>query len=374
MIDSLKSRYPDLVLIDGGNFGETPAGPSVWKTYEQLRLLHKMSYDAVALGQNDLCPALADSAANWRCRDLLFSSFHAIKAKAEYPAVKVIKKSDYKIGVVNVISASLNRLEDNSPAYDAEKFLSEQLSALKNQSADFLAVVYLGPPHELVALSTKFPEVDLWLQAHGNHRPQNLIDSAKDAPIVSAGDRGREIAFITIEKEKAGTRTATSFNQIILTDRIADSPKAKPWIESFRQAGQHGVAPPQKVGEVKGLNPYLGSATCQSCHQEIFLRWENTAHAHAFATLAAKSEDKNAACLECHTTGYREETGYAASIATAHLVQVGCESCHGRGGFHVRMNGRISNFVRISETICLRCHDDKNSPNFAYAEVVESVH
>ncbi len=373
MIDSLRAKHPDLVLIDGGNFGETPAGPSTWKTYEQLKLLHKMGYDAVALGQNDLCPALADSAAKWHCRDFLFSGLHATKAKADYPAAKIITKSNYKLGVVNVASAQFNRLEDNTSTYDAEKFLREQLSSLQNQ-ADFWAVVYLGPPHELVALSKKFPEVDLWLQASGNHRPLNLIESSNNTLIVSAGDRGREIAFITIEKEKGGSRVAASFNQIILTDRIVDSPQAKPWIESYRNAGQRGVAPPQKVGEVKGLNPYLGSAACQSCHQEIFQRWEKTAHGHAFATLAAKREDRNTACLECHTTGYREETGYAATTATAHLVQVGCESCHGRGGFHVRMNGRIANFMEISEAACLRCHDAKNSPSFAFAAAVKIVH
>ena len=173
---------------------------------------------------------------------------------------------------------------------------------------------------------------------------------------------------------ESGTRTATSFNQIILTDRIVDAPKAKPWIESYRQAGQRGAAPPQKVGEVKGLNPYLGSAACQSCHEKIFLRWENTAHAHAFATLAAKREAQNASCLECHTTGYREETGYAGNTATAHLVQVGCDSCHGRGGFHVRMNGKISNFVKITEPTCVRCHDEKNSPSFAFGEAMKGVH
>jgi hypothetical protein len=255
LTDSLRAQYPDLVLIDGGNFGETPAGPSIWKTHEQLRLLHQMSYDAVALGQNDLSPALADSAAKWHCRDLLFSGFHATKAKAEYPAVKIIKKSGFTLGVVNVISATLNRLADNSPAYETEKFLGEQLSGLKDQKVDFFAVVYLGPPHELMALSKKFPEVDLWLQANGNHRPQSLIESANNTLIVSAGDRGREIAFITIEKAKDGGRLSASFIQMILTDRIVDSPKAKPWIESFRQAGKRGVPPPQKVGEVKGSNP-----------------------------------------------------------------------------------------------------------------------
>ncbi len=373
MIDSLREKHPDLVLIDGGNFGETTAGPSIWKTHEQFKLLHKMNYDGVALGQNDFAPALVDSAAKWRARDLLFSGFHGTKTGAPLPATRIIKRPEFKLGLVNVISASFNRPADNSPAVDPEKFLREQLNGLKNQ-ADFCAVVYLGPPHELLALSKKFPEVDVWLQANGNHRPQNLIESANNILIVSAGDRGREMGFVTIEKEKSGERVAASFHQIILTDRIPDAPKAKPWLESYRQGGQRNTPANPKVGAAPGLNPYIGSAACQPCHQEIFQRWDQTGHAHAFATLASKREDKNSACLECHTTGYREETGYAATTATAHLVQVGCESCHGRGGFHVRMNGRISNFVKITETTCVRCHDTKNSPAFAFTKMIELAH
>lgn len=230
----------------------------MWKTYEQLRLLHKMNYDAVALGQNDLCPALADSAAKWRAREWLFSSFPAAQTRANVPPSRIVKKSDFKLGVVSAISPALQRAANTGSAQDVPAFLHEQLEHLKKQKADFLAVVYLGPPHELLALSKKFPEVDLWLQANGNHRPQNLIESANHALVVSAGDRGREIALITITKEKGGSRTAANFNQFILTDRIADAPRAKSWIENYRKAGHRGAQAPQKIGAVRGLHPPLG--------------------------------------------------------------------------------------------------------------------
>jgi len=91
--------------------------------------------------------------------------------------------------------------------------------------------------------------VDLWLQANGNHRPLSLIESANNTLVVSAGDRGREISFITVDKEKGGSKTAANFLQIIINDHIVESPRAKPWIESFRKAGQPPSPPaPQKVG------------------------------------------------------------------------------------------------------------------------------
>jgi hypothetical protein len=287
---------------------------------------------------------------------------------------KVISRPGFKLGVISLVSPN----GGTGVTYNVETFLREQINALAAQQADFQAVVYLGMPHELAPLAKKFPEIDVWLQANGNHRPLSLIETTmSNAPIVSAGDRGREVGFITVEKERNGARVASSFHQLILSDRIADSPRAVPLIEAFRKAGAAPAAPPKSSssGASNGaLNPYLGSLACQNCHKEIFEKWEATKHAHAFATLVAKQEEKNAECLECHTTGYREETGYAATEATARLVQVGCESCHGRGGFHVRMNGRISNFVKITETSCLRCHTPKQSPKFAFAQALARVH
>ncbi len=337
--------------------------------------MHTLKYDAVSLGLRDLSPGLADSVAQWRAQDVVFSSLPFSVTKMNLAPVKVISRAGFKLGVISLISPN----GGTGSSYNVETFLREQVDALKSQQVDFQAVVYLGMPHELMPLAKKFPEIDLWLQSNGNHRPLSLIETTmNNAPIVSAGDRGREVGFITIEKERNGARVASSFHQLILTDRIADAPRAVPLLESFRKAGNPPApapTPPKSSGASNGaLNPYLGSVACQNCHQEIFEKWNKTKHAHAFATLVAKREEKNHECLECHTTGYREETGYSVSAATTHLVQVGCEACHGRGGFHVRMNGRISNFVKITDTSCLRCHTPKQSPQFAFAEARTRVH
>ncbi len=336
--------------------------------------MHQLQYDAVSLGLRDLSLGLADSISKWNAQEVLFSSLPAAVTKMNLAPLKLISRPGFKLGVISLVSPNGGA----GSTYNVETFLREQIDALASRQIDFQAVVYLGMPHELMPLAKKFPEIDLWLQSNGNHRPLSLIETTMtNAPIVSAGDRGREVGFVTVEKERNGARVSSSFHQLILTDRIADSPRALPLIESFRKAGNPPapVTPPKSSGASNGtLNPFIGSLACQNCHKEIFEKWEKTRHAHAFATLVAKREEKNNECLECHTTGYREETGYSASAATAHLVQVGCEACHGRGGFHVRMNGRISNFVKITDTSCLRCHTPKQSPKFAFAEARTRVH
>lgn len=382
LLDSLRSKHPDLIVLDGGNFGEAVTGPSAWKAGEQLKLLKQVGYDAVCLGQNDLTAALAEAAKQAKAQDLLFSSLVPSKTKMTLPPAKIIARTGYKLGVLSLVSPGFNREANGSaPPYDVEAFLSEQLKAWAAQKIDFTAVVFLGPEEELLAIGRKHPEVDVWLLTQGRHQPIRLIENLGDALVVSGGDRGREVGFIKVEKLKSGERSAASFQQLILNDRIADSPKAAPLLESYRAAGRPAQSapapsspPPPGGNGAASLNPFVGSQACQECHKAIFGKWKESAHAHAFATLVARNEQHNAQCLSCHTVGYREESGYTATAATAHLNDVGCESCHGRGGFHVRTQGRVVNFATTTPATCVRCHTAEWSPRFVFAEYVQRVH
>jgi cytochrome c553 len=78
---------------------------------------------------------------------------------------------------------------------------------------------------------------------------------------------------------------------------------------------------------------FVGSATCGSCHFEPYIAWKKTKHAKAFEILPDKYRE-DSSCLECHTTGYGERTGYQGPT-TPQLVGVSCEACHGPSSQHV---------------------------------------
>ncbi len=381
LLDSLRTAHPGLIVLEGGNFGEAASGPSAWKAGEQLKVLKQLGYDAVTLGQNDLTPNLAEVASQSNAKDLLFSSLAESKTKMKLPPVKIIKRPGFELGVISLISPGFNR-EANASMSGNEAFLREQLKNFADKKVEFKAVVYLGPEEELSVINKKFPEVDVWLLTQGNHQPIRLIENVGDALVISGGDRGREIGLIKVEKQNSGEREAASFQQIILNDKIADSPKAAPILESYRAAGRAAQTKPVKSSPTPPpggngaafLNPFVGSSACQDCHEEIFGKWQESLHARAFATLVAKNEQANAECLSCHTVGFGEQTGYNQTAATAHLTNVGCESCHGRGGFHVRTKGQAAGFARTTEATCVRCHTEKMSPKFAFAESVGKVH
>ena len=86
-----------------------------------------------------------------------------------------------------------------------------------------------------------------------------------------------------------------------------------------------------------GLNPlsaqpqeeYKGAGYCANCHVEEMLHYTESPHTHALSNpefqKTWKDLGSDAECLECHTTGYDQETEtYAAP-------EVSCEACHGPG-------------------------------------------
>lgn len=124
---------------------------------------------------------------------------------------------------------------------------------------------------------------------------------------------------------------------------------------------------------------YVGSQACQSCHAKEYETWSQQPHAHSVATLEKKGDAGKGECLTCHTTGYGRPTGFPkdGKVAEhANLANVGCESCHGPGGDHVKPDApRVGTIVSLTDKcgscvilqICGTCHDDKNDPGFEFA-------
>ena len=101
---------------------------------------------------------------------------------------------------------------------------------------------------------------------------------------------------------------------------------------------------------------YQGTTTCASCHIEETEAWMLSLHSVAWDTLLARGDDKKPECISCHVTGYEQPTGWTAE--RSHLVDVGCEACHGPGGPHD--GERID-----AKTTCDGCHDKKHSIAFS---------
>ncbi|MDP6980446.1 MAG: multiheme c-type cytochrome [Myxococcota bacterium] len=124
------------------------------------------------------------------------------------------------------------------------------------------------------------------------------------------------------------------------------------------------------------LNPrgYTGSDVCSVCHEVEAQTHVYTNHASAYSTIVKHNETRNPECVDCHVVGFGEPGGYSIEQAPVHLENVGCETCHGRGGPHlspdfVPKNDGVKNY----ESICRTCHNPTHSLSFDFATFLQRV-
>lgn len=142
--------------------------------------------------------------------------------------------------------------------------------------------------------------------------------------------------------------------------------------------------------------PYIGSAACGKCHPVSYKAVAGKKHASATRSLKdaapvglyvpkhkrGKVGLKDPECLRCHVTGFGRPGGFPANVPDdplAHAMSgVGCEGCHGPGKAHADDPTKPRLIAKLGGTcnecnvlpICRRCHDDRDSPRFKYAEAI----
>ena len=109
----------------------------------------------------------------------------------------------------------------------------------------------------------------------------------------------------------------------------------------------------------------LSSATCKSCHQDIYNDWLNGPHGQAMNdpvfTTEWQAEGKPGACLVCHSTGYDP-------VTQTMISGVDCTACHNPMPIdHPKQPAPIDN----TPALCAKCHSD---PRFSTSEWTMSAH
>ena len=132
---------------------------------------------------------------------------------------------------------------------------------------------------------------------------------------------------------------------------------------------------------------YVGSEACKKCHKEAFNIWQNSGHSNAFAALVTAKRPAlrqfDGECVVCHVIGFQYDTGYRDDKQTAHLKNVGCESCHGPGSEHIKNknNQKLHALMnpwkrqpgendkqhknRVDQS-CQKCHDTDNDVHWDF--------
>jgi cytochrome c554/c'-like protein len=121
---------------------------------------------------------------------------------------------------------------------------------------------------------------------------------------------------------------------------------------------------PNRESSKSGSSPaYVTSAACSQCHLGQYMKWTNSAHAHATDPLPPRWNEFEASCLECHATGYRRAS-VTNKLEVAGLQNVQCEQCHGPGSEHAAKPAKGYGRVASMQSACASCHTSVTSPAF----------
>lgn len=114
---------------------------------------------------------------------------------------------------------------------------------------------------------------------------------------------------------------------------------------------------------------YSGNEFCGVCHESEFETYQLTAHSLAYDTLVKHGAERDPECVSCHVVGLGQTGGFEIGGHTSYLEDVGCESCHGRGGPHLSPAFAKEGY----EPVCLGCHDPKHSLGFEYKTFLPQI-
>jgi len=134
----------------------------------------------------------------------------------------------------------------------------------------------------------------------------------------------------------------------------------------MRIAKLAGATPPMLLSQ----SGFSGNDFCAVCHESEAATWELTQHATALTTLAKHGADGRGDCVSCHVVGYGQPGGFSIARPEPALENVGCETCHGRGGPHLSPNHVAGGSY---EPVCATCHTPTQSLGFQYATFLPRV-
>ncbi|RKU23904.1 hypothetical protein C6500_00615 [Candidatus Poribacteria bacterium] len=259
---------------------------------------------------------------------------------------------------IAVVGLSLNDTNEIGSVSDR---LHSLLSEVQKQS-DFIVGLSHSPVEVNKELAEKYPSFSAILSPYVGE-----TEKVGDVLLAYCSAKGKTLGALML------TDPEVDIQQIALTEQVSDAPDVRRLLDNF----YHQVATDHQLQivshrlfasesfEQDESNSYIGSQACQECHQKEFSQWSHSSHATAFNTLRTLGREYYPECVTCHVTGSGYESGYEiGNTERAHLVDVGCETCHGPGRQHVYTPLKENIRGQVPEKICMACHTPEHSPGF----------
>ena len=190
-----------------------------------------------------------------------------------------------------------------------------------------------------------------------------------NALIVYAAKETKHLGELRLYTDQEGIVDRFTARYVELDDVIPDDPamatttsRARKEINDVQVRMAEAEASSHKS---QGESNWVTSEKCATCHQAEYDIWKKSRHSLAFAALKEKNRLFDAACVGCHSVGYRQQ-GFVNLKATPQFANVQCESCHGPAADHLKAPAAGNYKTPATPASCIVCHDRDNSPDFVF--------
>lgn len=396
-----RGNPPVVLLIDTGNFTNSQSKVTRAEAAGVVRSMTKLNYDAVGLGlqeltytQRDLLDLLGPADLPLTAANLRFvkpesgEDQSAALNKLVQPYKLVKQQNGYTVGVIHLVDLSVqnqmgkrNGFELSEPYETAAGIISAHgkeaavwilsIANARENQADHEKLAGV-PGITLLIGYRRTPAVE-----EDQSKPQLLPRS-----IPPPFERAKDIVRVTVGFSLECQVEAVNAEQVMIPEETQPDEYVQQIIDEVQPQLEHLANEDAEIEDQPGVHPrYVGEKACTQCHAQIVEQLAASKHAQAYLTLQAKNEQRSAACLPCHVTGYNKAGGWniLKNSERPDMRGVHCENCHGPGEYHVAvqsgqkappdlaLGGRNKLGLQpASESSCLACHDEPNSPNFDF--------
>lgn len=358
-------------LLENGDLTPARGRQDELKAETMVDMLTHLGYDVLNLGEQDLrlgLPYVRSLQQRFRGA-VLCGNAKWVGAGAEPPflAQTVLKRRvngrDTRVLVVGLLSASFAReVAAACPELTLEE-PGETLARLQpSLSGDVRILLYHGPLPEAQSLAQRFPLFQLVVAAHAGDAAAGTPRQLGETLLIGGGEKGKHLTQVGFSA--AAWKPSKPRVLVLGPDVPEDATLLQLKSLYLERLSEEKLLEKQPRTPLPEGKYYAGSAACAGCHQSAHATWTRSTHSRALQTLTREKHDRDPECVGCHVVGLERVGGFVDLARTPDLSGVGCESCHGPAGAHVKDPKQRLGVAGAAS--CGTCHVPEHSPGFDY--------
>ena len=345
------------LIIDTGSFVKSDGEQDLIKYHIIVQALQQLDYDLVGLSEKDI-----ETGGNIGMLDSIESAFNIISshgtADLDVPA-KFTKNFSLKGRPVLLTVAFFD--PESTPVGQIEELLDLQASV---PTLNILILKH-SDPGTIESIAKAAPFVDCVVCPSESDEPAVIGNPDKRPLAFTVGRFGRYICGLKVTAPaRVGQPLRLAFKALPVEESLQKDDSLVKLYEDYQQiVKDRNLLEKHPRFALPGDLEYIGSKSCKSCHEYEYETWNSNAHAKAFSTLEQVNSQFDPECVVCHVIGLDYESGFISRQETGHLINVGCENCHGPGSEHILSAG-VTELTEPKST-CIDCHTPEHSGDYA---------